>query len=206
MEIAEFLGVASERQTVTPFAVEAELFSPDGERAAFAAEKPFVLFVAAAEERKNLATLIAAHARAFPGNEVGLAVAGGEPPRGTQATWLGVLDPPALAACYRAATLVAVPSYYEGFGFPLLEAMACGRAVLASRVSSLPEVGADGCAWIDDPLDVTAWAGGLRALLSDEPERRRLERAAVARAQTFSWDRCAEETLSVFRAAAQTAR
>jgi glycosyltransferase involved in cell wall biosynthesis len=160
------------------------------------------LFVAAAEERKNLATLIAAHARAFPGDAVALVVAGGAPPRGTRATWLGVLDPPALATWYRAATLVAVPSYYEGFGFPLLEAMACGRAVLASRAASLPEVGADGCSWIDGPLDVRAWADGLQSLMSDDRERERLERAALARAQTFSWDRCAEETLSVFRAAA----
>ncbi len=201
-EMTAYAHIPLERQTVTLLAVEPEIFSPAGALPPDAPDRAFVFFAGAAEERKNLPTLLAAHARAFPANDVPLVVAGGAPPPGARATWLGVLDAPALAAWYRAATIVAVPSVYEGFGFPLLEAMACGRAVLASRASSLPEVGGAGCAWIDDPLDVAAWAEELRALVIDGERRAALQAAAVARAAAFSWDRCAAQTLEVLQRAA----
>jgi glycosyltransferase involved in cell wall biosynthesis len=204
-EIAQFLGVPRERQTVTLLAVESDVFHPGGEPAWLDGGQPYVLFAGAGEARKNLATLIEAHARAFPRGDVRLAVAGATPPPRSGALALGVLEPLELARWYRGALTVAVPSLYEGFGFPLLEALACGAPALASRCSSLPEVGGDACAWIEDPLDVAAWTAELGALATDAAARARLGAAGPVQAARFSWDRCADETLGVLRAAAQGA-
>jgi alpha-1,3-rhamnosyl/mannosyltransferase len=161
-----------------------------------------VLFAGAAEARKNIGTLIAAHELAFPENDVALVVAGAEPPADANAHFVGALEPAELARWYRGARVVAVPSLYEGFGFPLLEAMACGTPAIATHGSSLIEVGGSGCAWVHDPLDATEWAAGLRALVDDDDVRSALRVAGLAQAATFSWDRCADETLAVLRRAA----
>jgi glycosyltransferase involved in cell wall biosynthesis len=118
---------------------------------------------------------------------------------------VGALEPAELARWYRGARAVAVPSWYEGFGFPLLEAMACGTPAIASRATSLTEVGGEGCAWIDDPLDVAAWSAALERVAGDEALRGCLRAAGLEQAATFSWDRCAEETLGVLRRAAEAA-
>jgi glycosyltransferase involved in cell wall biosynthesis len=204
-EVERYLGVPAARQTVTYLAVEREVFAPEGDAAALPGGRPYVLFAGAAEPRKNLATLLAAHARAFPGDAVALVVAGGAPPPGARVHALGALEPAELARWYRGARAVAVPSLYEGFGFPLLEAMACGTPALASRTTSLVEVGGDGCAWIEDPLDIAAWSAGLEQIAGDEALRARLRGAGLLQAATFSWDRCAEETLAVLRRAAEGA-
>jgi glycosyltransferase involved in cell wall biosynthesis len=203
-EVTTFLGIDAARQTVTPLAVDDAVFSPSGPRAALRDGASFVLFVGTGASVKNVDTLLAAHARAFPNDEVKLVIAGSAPPEGSRAVTLGVLSAEKLASWYRAAMLVAVPSLYEGFGLPLLEALACGRAVVASRVGALPEVGGSACGWIDDPRDVDAWSAALRQLADDEPVRRELERAAIERAALFSWNRCAARTLSVLQAAAQS--
>ena len=205
-EVERYLGVAAARQTVTYLAVARDVFAPADDAAALPDGRPFVLFVGAAEPRKNLATLLAAHARAFPDDAVALAVAGGAPPAGARVHALGALQPAELARWYRGARAVAVPSLYEGFGFPLLEAMACGTPAIASRATSLIEVGGDGCRWIDDPLDVQAWSAALTDVVSDERLRVRLRVAGIAQAAKFSWDRCAEETLAVLRRAAEEDR
>jgi alpha-1,3-rhamnosyl/mannosyltransferase len=83
--------------------------------------------------------------------------------------------------------------------------MTCGTPALASRTTSLVEVGGDGCAWIDDPLDVEAWSAGMVQLAGDNELRDRLRHAGIAQAATFSWDRCAAETLAVLRRAAEFA-
>lgn len=201
-EAERYLGIDPARVTVTPLAVEREHFNPAGPRAALPDGRRFVLYAGADEPRKNVATLAAAHARAFPNGEVALAAAGDAPAQpGVVA--LGRLEPAQLAAWYRGALAVAVPSLYEGFGFPLLEAMACGTAVAATRATSLPEVGGDAPLWIDAPLDVDAWAAALRALAGDDTLRARHAADGVRRAATFSWDTCANATLGVLRDAAR---
>jgi len=85
----------------------------------------------------------------------------------------------------------------------LLEAMACGVPAVAARIGGLIEVGGDGCAWVDDPSDVPAWAQALQRGVEDEPLRERLRAAGPARAGAFSWDRCADETLAVLRRTAE---
>lgn len=202
-EVERFLGVGAARQTVTYLAVERDVFAPEGDVAALPDGRPYVLFAGAAEPRKNLATLLAAHALAFPGDEVALVVAGGAPPPGARVHALGALEPAELARWYRGARAVAVPSTYEGFGFPLLEAMACGTPAIASRATSLIEVGGDGCAWIDDPLDAAAWSDALQRTVNHAGLRPAMRAAGVAQAAKFSWDRCAEETLAVLRRAAE---
>jgi glycosyltransferase involved in cell wall biosynthesis len=156
-----------------------------------------VLHVGAHDERKNSATLIDGFADAFPGGDVMLAFTrkpGVLPPGGIV---VDARDDATLVALYRGAALVAVPSTYEGFGLPLLEAMACGAPVLAARAGSLPEVGGDAAAWVDDAHDPGAWAERLRALLDDDAALAALARRGSERAAVFSWDRCTAQTLTV---------
>jgi glycosyltransferase involved in cell wall biosynthesis len=202
-EVERFLGVAADRQTVTYLGVERDVFRADGSANVLPDGRPYVLFVGTLEPFKNLPTLLAAHARAFPQAETALVIAGNGPPSDERVVALGVVEPAELARWYRGARAVAVPSLYECFGLPLLEAMSCGTPVIASRTPSLFEVGGDGCAWIGDPLDVDAWTAALKSTLDDAELRARWQAAGLARAQLFSWDRCAEETLAVLRRTAE---
>jgi glycosyltransferase involved in cell wall biosynthesis len=198
-EVEHFLNVSAARQTVTYLGVEHDVFAPHGAVNALPDGRPFVLFAGTSEPLKNLGTLLEAHAQAFPRDEVALVVAGGAPPPHARAVALGALEPAELAAWYRGASAVAVPSLYECFGLPLLEALACGTPVIASRTPSLVEVGGDAPLWIGDPLDIDAWTAGLLQTVSDEARRAAHRESGIARAATFSWDRCAEETLAVLR-------
>lgn len=203
-EIERFLGVPAERQTVTYLGVERDVFGPQGNASALPDGRPYVLFVGTLEPFKNLPTLLAAHARAFPNAETALVIAGSGPASDARVMTLGVVEPDELACWYRGARAVAVPSLYECFGLPLLEAMSCGTPVIASRTPSLEEVGGDACGWIDDPLDVDAWVRALQSVVDDAEAHARLRAAGLARAALFSWDRCAEETLAVLRRTAAT--
>jgi len=179
--------------------VERDVFAPQGTTNVLPDGRPYVLYVGTLEPFKNLPTLLAAHAQVFPNAETALVVAGNGPPSDERVVALGVVEPAVLAGWYRGAALVAVPSLYECFGLPLLEAMASGTPALATRTPSLEEVGGAGCAWIDDPHDVPAWSAALAAITGDAGRRAQLTAAGLARANAFSWDRCAEETLAVLR-------
>ncbi len=102
------------------------------------------------------------------------------------------------ALWYSSATVFAFPSLYEGFGLPLLEAMACGTPVVASRASSLPEVVGD-AGLLVDPSSSDELSAALRQILEDDDQRAALAAAGLARAQTFSWRRTAAETIQVYR-------
>ncbi|HTD33063.1 MAG TPA: glycosyltransferase family 1 protein [Candidatus Elarobacter sp.] len=207
-EVERRLGVDAARIVVTPLAAD-PVFTPraSADSVPHALRgKRYVLHVGAHDERKNTATLIAGFERAF-GDAEG-ADAGGEPvlaftrkppamPR--RAVVVDASDDAALAALYRGAALVAVPSTYEGFGFPLLEAMACGAPSLAARAGALPEVGGDAAAYVDEPLDAGAWAQALRSLLGDDAARASLAARGPVRAAEFSWERCTAQTLGVLR-------
>jgi glycosyltransferase involved in cell wall biosynthesis len=101
-----------------------------------------------------------------------------------------------LPALLSGARLFVFPSLYEGFGLPVLEAMACGTPVVCSNVSSLPEVAGD-AAFLVDPRDVKGMAEAMNRLLQDEGLRAEVVERGYRRVRQFSWDRCARETLAV---------
>jgi glycosyltransferase involved in cell wall biosynthesis len=105
------------------------------------------------------------------------------------------------AALISGATAFLFPSLYEGFGFPVLEAMACGTPVICSNTSSLPEVAGD-AALLVDPLDTAGLATAIRRILTDGSLRTGLARRGIANIQRFSWQRCARQVLAAIESIA----
>ncbi len=203
-EVERWLKVPPENIVVTPLAADPAFTpAPAGALLAALAGRPYVLCVGAHEERKNTPTLCAAFARAFPHGEMTLAFTRAPREMPPNAVVVDARADDALATLYRGATLVAVPSISEGFGLPLLEALACGAPVVAARTSALPEVGGNAPAWVDDPLDVEEWAAALRAVATDPGLRARLAAAGPPQAAHFSWERCTAQTLATLRAVAR---
>ncbi|MBL7064272.1 MAG: glycosyltransferase family 4 protein, partial [Anaerolineae bacterium] len=113
---------------------------------------------------------------------------------------LGFVDDTDLPALYRGAALFAFPSLYEGFGLPVLEAMACGVPVVCSKTSSLPEVAGDAPLLVD-PLDADGLAEALARVLENADLRQRMITRGLAQAARFTWDQAARRLLSTFRSA-----
>jgi len=111
--------------------------------------------------------------------------------------FLGRVEPGLLPALYNGARLFVYPSIYEGFGLPVLEAMACGTPVITSNVSSLPEVAGD-AAILVDPYDVTQIADAIERMLTDEEHREMLSRRGLVRSTQFTWETAARKTLEVY--------
>jgi glycosyltransferase involved in cell wall biosynthesis len=194
-ELVEVLDVPAEKVAAVPLAVETEVFRAEG-----AAEQgEYVLAVATLEPRKNLARLAEATRRL--GVELRVAGApgwGGVSVAGNGVRPLGRVSDEELARLYRGAAVAAYPSLYEGFGFPVLEAMACGAPVVTSRGGATEEV-ANGAAVLVDPLDPASIAAGIEEAMSRRDELRTL---GHDRAAAFSWDETARRTLEVYREAA----
>ena len=112
--------------------------------------------------------------------------------------YLGHVDEPTLAALYESASVLAFPSLYEGFGLPLLEAMAHGVPAVVGGVGALPELAGEAAIAVK-PEEVDAIAGALERLLSDAALRQKMGDEGKRRAATFTWDRAAEQTLAVLR-------
>ena len=117
---------------------------------------------------------------------------------GASVRWMGSVPEDALPPLYAGATAFVFPSLYEGFGLPILEAMACGVPVACARASSMPEI-ADDAALLFDPANKQEMADALARLLSDEPLRARLKERGLAQAEKYTWERTAAETLAVYR-------
>jgi glycosyltransferase involved in cell wall biosynthesis len=111
---------------------------------------------------------------------------------------LGAVREDCLIALYRAATALVYPSRYEGFGLPVLEAMACGTPVIASHAASIPEVLGDAGVLLD-PDDVTGWGSAIVSVLTDPVRRERMRAAGIKRAGGFTWARTARLTLQAYR-------
>jgi glycosyltransferase involved in cell wall biosynthesis len=176
---------------------------------------PYVLFVGFLEPKKNLGTLLEAIARlrrrgAWGTTELVIAGApgwGAAPAPRVQALglertvrFLGPVPDADLPALYAGALAFAFPSLWEGFGLPVLEAMAAGAPVVASNRGALPEITA-GAALLAEP-EPEAFADALGQLVGDAAVRERLRAAGLARAADFSWERTARETLAIYRAVA----
>ena len=112
--------------------------------------------------------------------------------------FLDYVPPEELPALYAGADLFLLPSLYEGFGLPLLEAMACGIPVIASHAGSLSEVAGDAAVLID-PCDVQGMAGGMEALLGDPGMREALRRRGFEQATRFSWEQTAKLILEILQ-------
>lgn len=183
-------------------------------RRAYGLKDDYILFVGTLEPRKNLVGLLNAYAmlRSIHGVDIPLVLAG-------EKGWLyeevfdalhslrlqsyvhllGRVPDAYLPDLYRGASAFVYPSFYEGFGFPVLEAMACGAPVVTSAVSAIPEVAGD-AALLVDPHSSEAIADALARILEDEALADDLRKRGVQQAARFSWDRAAKGTLKVYQA------
>ncbi|MGI8557182.1 MAG: glycosyltransferase family 4 protein [Solirubrobacteraceae bacterium] len=202
-EIVELLGVPAERVAVIGGGVSSA-FRPRQEAGAVS-RPPYVLCVASATARKNLRALEAAAER-LSARGIELVVAGGGRPQfvaeraSAGVRLLGAVPDVELPALYAGARAFVLPSLYEGFGLPCLEAMACGTPVVAARRGALPEILGD-AAVLADPLDERAFADALDAVVMDGALRDRLRAAGLARAARYTWERTAELTDELLRGA-----
>lgn len=202
---------AASKAVVTPLAASGALAAPaapDAVRAKHGLHRPFVLAAGTVEPRKNLVGLMDAWAGLEGDAELVLVGPPGwetegivRRARADRVRMLGFVPDDELAALYGLCAVFAYPSLYEGFGLPVLEAMACGAPVVTSNLSSLPEVAGD-AAILVDPRDPAALRGALARLLADPAERARLAAAGRERAATFTWERTARKTLEALRAVA----
>jgi glycosyltransferase involved in cell wall biosynthesis len=171
---------------------------------------PYLLYVGSTRPNKNLPRLLTAFAISKVLNEVRLILAGryclsieSEIERlGLQGkvTARRCDSDEELASLYRGARALVFPSLYEGFGLPVLEAMACGTPVLASNVTAVPEVAGD-AALLVDPTDVRAIAEGIERIVQDEELRSSLREKGIRRASLYSWDETARRTWEVLQSA-----
>jgi glycosyltransferase involved in cell wall biosynthesis len=211
-------GVAPEKISVIHEAANPRFRpqSPDvvaAVRARYGLPPRYLLFVGTIEPRKNLTRLLAAFEAVYAdGLSDGWVVVGKrgwlcddffaalERSPAREAVILpGYVPDEDLPAVYAGAQALVFPSLYEGFGLPVLEAMACGAPVVTSTTSSLPEVGGEAALYCD-PTDTESMIGVLRQLLQDREMRPALARRGLARATQFSWERAANQTQALYDA------
>ena len=216
-DLVERYGLAPNRIWVTPYAADARFCPQPATKveevlARHGLPRDYLLSVGNLQPRKNLPRLLDAYVR-LSADRPPLVVVG-------QRAWLdhdvfatlrrlglqklvyltGYVPSEDLPALYSGALAFAYPSLYEGFGLPVLEAMACGAPTLSSRTSSIPEVAGD-AAILVDPLDVEAIAEGLDRLIASDELRASLRERGFAQASLFSWEHCAAATINAYLSA-----
>jgi glycosyltransferase involved in cell wall biosynthesis len=219
-DIQEHLGL-SPNMVHTVYLAAANQFhpqpTPDDEaiRQHYKLPHRYVLYLAAHDVRKNVAALVRAFAIvAQADDDVTLAI-GGKPPKRDDplffdprplvgalgleddVRFIGWVDEAHKPALYRGAACAAFPSRYEGFGLPVLEALACGTPLVTSNTSSLPELLGD-AGFAVDPDDVQGLAGAIISCLVDDALAAELRRRGPGQAARFSWEHTAKDTLAVY--------
>jgi len=222
-DVVRLLRVDPARVRVIPYAA-APLFrpttgSPERLAAVYGIRPPYFLYVGTLEPRKNLVRALRAFARvasSLPDHRfvvVGqrgwkfadVLAEAGRPDLEGRVVLPGYVPEEDLPVLYTHAQAFVYPSLYEGFGLPVVEAMACGAPVLTSNTSSLVEIG-EGAALLVDPHDERAIADGLMALATDPALRQRLIAQGRQRATTYSWERTGRETVAAYLEAYDEAR
>lgn len=219
-DILRILDVPEEKVVTVHYGVD-DIFQPVRDQANLAEirqrygiEKEFVLFVGMLEPRKNLVRIVEAFGELKKSGFEGWLVMAGPQGWGYEETaakvrqlgleeyvlFIGPVPHEELPALFSAADLLVYPSLYEGFGLPPLEAMACGTPVIASNISSLPEVTGD-AGLLVDPLDVSELAEAMRRVLTDGELRQRMRAKGLERAKRFTWEETARRTLRVYEEA-----
>ena len=210
-DLIKYLNIPDSKISVIYNGVDHGIFKPYTVKML---DKPYILYVGSERPRKNLSRLFEAFAKLkgeFP--ELKLAKVGisGRSKKYRKETmkklvslgltgdvifveYITELD---LACYYSSAALLAYPSLYEGFGFPLLEAMACGCPVVTSNTSSLPEVVGEAGIMVN-PYDTDGLAQAMRRVLTDDKLRDDMVRKGLEQAKRFSWEKAAEQTLEVY--------
>ena len=215
-DIIRYLPTQPEDVTVIPEAASNTYCVLDQAEVAVALARhgidfPYILYVGSVEARKNLPRLLAAYAqlREWSG-QWKLVIIGARKWKSnpvfdtvrqlgleSHVHFTGYVEESDLPALYNGASLFVFPSLYEGFGLPVLEAMACGTPVVTSNTSSLPEVAGD-AALLVDPSDVAAIAWAMRRVLDDHALSAKMRAKGLARAREFTWERTARETIAVY--------
>lgn len=197
-EVKRRLGVARDRITVIPNGVDAETFGMSNAGPPVH-ERPYLLFVGNDKPHKNLRRLMLAFDRVADDLEHDLLLVGrcagadADNPRPERIRRQGAVDDDTLRRLYAQATALVMPSLYEGFGLPPLEAMASDTPVVAARAASLPEVCGDAALYID-PYRIDDMAAAITTICRDVELRQQLVTAGRARVATFTWSRAAEAT------------
>ena len=210
-EILDWIGLPDERVVVVGSGV-GPTFRPDGPR--HESGYGYFLHVGNRQPHRNIPRLLHAFARAAVINDVHLVFTGDPDPATTTAAravrveerlvFAGDVSDSELAALYRGAAALVLPSLYEGFGLPALEAMACGTPVIASNVTSLPEVVGESGVLVD-PTDVDALAEAMVHVTQDAAIRAECRTKGLERARMFTWERTAGLVRRVLEEAAATA-
>lgn len=213
-DLIERAGVPDHRITVVYPGIDTNVFRPPdaGEGAgAAASNRPYVLCVSGGDPTKNLETLIDAFT-ALPSpirEEHDLVLAGDlrrredlrsrvdERGLAAQTHFTGLISDEKLVALYQRASLFVFPSRYEGFGLPVLEAMACGCPVVCSNAASLPEVAGD-AALLVDPLNAEGFTLGMLTMLTDREAAQKFRQRGLAQAARFPWRETARQTVQVY--------
>jgi alpha-1,3-rhamnosyl/mannosyltransferase len=216
-EIATHTAIPRERIRVVPNGVDVERATPeqvDAARRAFGIDdRPYVFWAGTFQPRKNVRVLLDAFAQLDEGDVPHRLVLAGPPgwkPDDTDAVaaralgdrvrLLGPVDRDQLFPLFAGADLFAFPSRHEGFGIPVVEAMAQGTAVVCSDIAALREVAGDAAHFVG-PDDLDGWVDAFRTLLTASDARERLVAAGDERVGRYSWDRCTRETVAVYREA-----
>ena len=215
-DLLRYSSVDEKKIATIPLGVDSHFFPIQDEhrKKAFVAthglSRPFFLYVGARRYNKNFMGLLRAYARLKAAKDIDLVAVGDDDPfsqeeqtfvhslalKGTL-RHLKIVDEDELALAYNNALALIFPSFYEGFGLPVVEAMACGTPVLASNSSSIPEVGGDAALYFN-PYDPNEMCDAMEAVL-DSDTAMSLKKKGLERAVLFNWDDTARETLKAYK-------